>query len=71
MIINNSTTDAVAWSNAAFGQGTGPILLHNVACRGLESRLYDCPFDGIEVSQCRHSQDAGVTCRAGNVKGHS
>lgn len=58
-------TDAIARVNAAFGQGTGPILLHNVACRGLETELFDCPFAGIEASSCRHSQDAGVTCRAG------
>ena len=52
-------------SATLFGQGTGPILFQNVACRGLESRLVDCPNDGVEASSCSHSADVGVTCLQG------
>ena len=48
-----------------FGQGTGPVFLYYVACRGLESRLLDCPNGGIELNTCSHNRDAGVTCLQG------
>lgn len=56
---------AIARTNAAFGQGNGPILLDDVTCTGLESRLFDCPSRGLEVEDCAHSEDAGVVCQQG------
>ena len=49
-------------SNALFGQGSGPILLDDLACTGMETRLIDCTHGGIEVTNCIHSSDAGVRC---------
>ena len=51
---------AVPLYSAAFGQGSGPILLNNVQCSGSESRLANCP-SGI-VRWCGHNEDAGVRC---------
>ena len=55
------TTAATAYSNAFYGQGTGPILMDNVACTGSESGLINCAFDN-NTGDCRHSEDAGVRC---------
>ena len=55
-------SDATAYSNAHFGQGTGPILLDDVACVGNESRLVDCQY--TSVHNCAHIEDAGASCKA-------
>ena len=58
---------AVARPNAFFGQGTGPIWLDDLLCRGNEQRLVDCPVStgGIGmIDFCNgHADDAGVTCQ--------
>ena len=56
-------TDAVAFSRAHFGAGTGTIYLNHVGCSGSETNLTDCPR-GLTVS-CfgAHTQDAGVRCQ--------
>ncbi|KAM6090104.1 uncharacterized protein LJ206_004241 [Theristicus caerulescens] len=55
--------DAVsAKINAFFGEGTGDILLDNVACRGDESSLEQCSHRGLGTHDCYHKEDAGVIC---------
>ena len=58
---------AIARTNAFFGQGTGPIWLDDLLCRGNERRLIDCPVStgGIGmIDFCNgHADDAGVTCQ--------
>ena len=51
-------------SFAAYGQGTGPILLDNLFCVGNEARLIDCPANEIGSHNCIHSEDASVRCQA-------
>lgn len=58
---------ATARANAAFGQGYGPILLSDVACTGVETRLFECPNSGLEAVSCSHSRDAGVVCLPGKI----
>ena len=51
------------YSNAYFGQGSGPILLDNVTCTGSESTLANCGHLGVGIIRsCSHSEDAGVRC---------
>ena len=58
---------AIARTFSFFGGGTGPIYLDNVACRGTESRLTDCPSFGLNNHNCGHKEDAGVTCPSKHI----
>ena len=52
---------AVAYRNAWFGIGGGPILLSGLICSGSEHSLLDC-YSSIPSSSCDHFDDAGVSC---------
>ena len=62
-------TDAIAItyanSRGIFGRGAGPIFLHNVDCRGNETKLDDCSHRRIGIHYCSHWNDAGVICSQG------
>ena len=47
---------------AAFGEGTGPIILDEVQCAGTESTLLNCPANQIGMHDCGHYEDAGIVC---------
>ncbi len=47
---------------AAYGQGTGTILLDNLACTGTETGLVNCSHNGLGQHNCAHSEDAGLVC---------
>ena len=63
-IINSLNLGAQAVSFAAYGQGTGPILLDDVACAGTEARLIECRASPITIHNCVHFEDASVRCQA-------
>uniref|UniRef100_A0A663EZD8 SRCR domain-containing protein n=1 Tax=Aquila chrysaetos chrysaetos TaxID=223781 RepID=A0A663EZD8_AQUCH len=54
-----------ALSEAAFGEGTGPIWLEKVHCKGTELSLWDCPAKPLFGKNCDHKEDAAVNCSAG------
>ena len=54
-----------AWSasaNAQYGLGSGLIWLDEVQCNGSEQFVQDCSHLPIGQHNCRHSEDAGVSC---------
>ena len=55
-----TSTGFSVYMSAHFGQGSGPVLLTDVACMGSEAELVDCSYS--DVNSCTHSQDAGVDC---------
>ncbi|XP_030060746.1 neurotrypsin-like [Microcaecilia unicolor] len=51
-----------AWVWAHYGQGSGPILLDEVACSGNELSLDQCIKSNWGDHNCDHIEDAGVSC---------
>ncbi|XP_064372458.1 scavenger receptor cysteine-rich domain-containing protein SCART1-like [Dromaius novaehollandiae] len=51
-----------ALGEAAFGEGTGPIWLEQVECRGTERSLWDCWAQPGDSGACQHKEDAAVNC---------
>ena len=49
-----------------YGQGTGPVLLRNVACDGAETNLLECQKSYFVASYCTHERDVGLKCEGKN-----
>ena len=60
-----SSLGAIEHYDAAFGEGTGVVLLDEVRCTGREYTLFDCRNSGLTYANCGHNRDAGVVCVPG------
>lgn len=47
-----------------FGSGNANFLLDEVACKGVEESISDCPHNGWGIHNCRSFEVAGVECKA-------
>ena len=56
-------TNAITYDSAHFGEGVGPIWMDDLNCRGDEQYLDNCRFPGWNKENCRHGEDAGVSCQ--------
>ena len=54
-----------ALTGAAFGEGTGAIILDELLCNGDEEALTGCLHNGYGNHNCGHREDAGVICDIG------
>ena len=64
-------SDVFPVKNGGFGSGySRHIILDDVSCSGSEENILNCSYDS--VSNCDHSEDAGVicgaVCRSGTVR---
>ena len=48
--------------------GTGPIWLDEVTCSPGITSLSNCVHNGLNNSDCKHSEDAGVSCHGPGMK---
>ena len=53
---------ALAFSGGSTVDGTGRIVLDDLHCTGSESRLIDCPHNGLGRHNCGHNEAASVMC---------
>ena len=47
---------------AYFGEGTGRVLLAEVACGGWETSLKACPHKGLGKHTCQPRNSVGILC---------
>ena len=59
--------DALALGGAYYGSGLGEVLLDNVVCRGDELSLLECEHEPVGMTNCDHSEDAGVRCEGTHI----
>ncbi|NXT01313.1 DMBT1 protein, partial [Jacana jacana] len=55
-------TALAAPPGAWFGEGSGPIWLNGLRCRGTEERLVLCRHRGWRPHVCSHEEDASAVC---------
>lgn len=58
-------TALAAPTGAWFGEGSGPIWLNGLRCRGGEGRLAQCRHRGWRSHICTHEEDASAVCSGG------
>ncbi|XP_025102819.1 uncharacterized protein LOC112569288 isoform X1 [Pomacea canaliculata] len=56
------SSGALVVGSSVFGEGSGQILLDNLACMGTEASLEQCRHNGYYSENCAHIEDVGVLC---------
>ena len=61
LLMSTAAASPYSYYYYGYSQGTGPILMDDVVCTGLEDGLINCTFDN-HTGDCSHVYDAGVRC---------
>ncbi|KAK7488811.1 hypothetical protein BaRGS_00019946, partial [Batillaria attramentaria] len=64
VICSEGSRNPVVHHNAVYGLGSGPILLDEVRCVGVEQDIALCYHDPWGLTDCTHGEDVGVACPA-------
>ncbi|KAM6963047.1 galectin-3-binding protein B-like [Aplochiton taeniatus] len=67
----NFPSALAAIDGGVYGQGSGPIWMDDLNCDGTEKDLSRCGFKGWGVTDCSHSEDAGVVCEKNTGQNNS
>ena len=56
-------TDPTVYTNSYFGDGDGPILYSELACKNYESTIVQCDKKEFGSFECERTNVAGITCQ--------
>ncbi|KAK7488814.1 hypothetical protein BaRGS_00019949, partial [Batillaria attramentaria] len=65
VICSECNSNPVVHHGGVYGPGSGPILLDEVRCLGVELDIARCSHDPWGLTDCTHAEDVGVACPAG------
>lgn len=71
ILIVSLLIDGYAVFPPTFPLGSGPILLDNAQCSGLENSLLECEYLSSVEGDCAHQEDAGVRCLSHSQRQYS
>ena len=63
ILIGATATVFTTATSSLYGQGSGPVLLSDIRCTGMETNLLECGHMAISPEvHCTHDHDVGVKC---------
>ena len=48
--------------NTPYGEGSGPIFLDRISCKGNEATISECTHNNRDLATCTHADDISIQC---------